>query len=304
MVQKIKAYIKSFRLRTLPLSMSGIILGSLIAATDGMLDGNIFHYAILTTLSLQILSNVANELGDALKGTDSEERLGPKYSAQSGALTIVELKRTVITFIIISALLGSLLVWEAFGSNPKVIFSTGFYTMLALGALAILAALGYTLGKKPYGYMALGDLGVFLFFGLLSVMGSYFLMTKTLHFTLLLPAAACGFLSMGVLNLNNMRDIESDRRTRLTLPMILGLKGAKVYHTLLISMSQVCFTLFILLKSNRPFYYIFLIFLPLWIIHIIMVWKRNGKELDSLIPPLSIGTLLQCTLFGASLCMI
>lgn len=291
-------YIKSLRLRTLPLSLSGVILGSLIAAADGFLSMAVFIFAVLTTLSLQILANLANELGDAQKGTDTAERLGPQYSVQSGAVSVDELRKLIEVFVGFSLCFGFALVWVAFGADWSAMASPSFYIMLSLGALAVAAALGYTLGKRPYGYMALGDLGVFLFFGLLSVMGSYFLMAKELHWSLILVASGCGFLSMAVLNLNNMRDMEQDRRTRLTIPIVIGLRNAKIYHTILVAGSQLLFLLFVINRNGNWTSFIFLIFVPLWVWHITEVWKREGESLDKLFPSLSFGALIQCIILG------
>lgn len=291
-------YIKSFRLRTLPLSLSGVILGSLIAAADGFFSREVFIFAILTTLSLQILANLANELGDAQKGTDTAERLGPQYSVQSGTTSVEELKKLIEVFVGLSLCFGFALVWVAFGADWSAMASPSFYIMLSLGALAVAAALGYTLGRKPYGYMALGDLGVFLFFGLLSVLGSYFLMSKELYWSLMFAASGCGFLSVAVLNLNNMRDMEQDRRTRLTIPIKIGLRNAKIYHTVLIAGSQLLFLLFVLWRSFSWSSFIFLIFVPFWVWHIVEVWRREGRALDKLFPSLSFGALIQCIILG------
>jgi len=290
--------LKSFRLRTLPLSMAGIFLGSLIASSDSAFKPGIFLFALLTTLSLQILANLANELGDARKGTDRAERLGPQYSLQCGTSSLEELKKLVEIFTGLSLAFGFALVWIAFDADLSALGSFSFYVMLLLGALAVVAALGYTLGRKPYGYMALGDLGVFLFFGLLSVLGSYFLMAKDLYWSLVFAASGCGLLSVAVLNLNNMRDIESDRRTRVTIPIKIGLRNAKIYHTALIACSQVLFLLFVLWRSFHWTSLLFLIFIPLWYWQITETWKREGKELDKLLPSLSLGTLAQCILLG------
>ena len=230
-MSKIKYYIASFRLRTLPLSLSGIFLGTLLAASEGYFNWAPFLLAVVTTLCLQILSNLANELGDLQKGTDNEERLGPIRSIQSGALSLKEFKRTILLFVLLSVLSGTALVSTAFES----LLSTDGLIMLMLGAASIVAAIKYTVGKNAYGYHGLGDVFVFLFFGLLSVCGAYFLMTHRLSISIFLPATAVGLLSTGVLNLNNMRDIENDRLCgKRTLPVILGISKAKVYHFCLI----------------------------------------------------------------------
>jgi 1,4-dihydroxy-2-naphthoate octaprenyltransferase len=217
-MKSIKLYIKTFRPRTLPLSVSGIVLGSLLAASEGHFNVRIFILAILTTLSLQILSNVSNELGDAQKGTDTADRKGPAYVLLSGALTQKDFYRLIAIFGLLSVVFGSLLVYVSL----DYFFSKEGLIMLAFGGLAVLASITYTLGKNPYGYKGWGDLFVFLFFGLLSTLGSYFLQCGQLPLLLLLPASACGFLITGVLNLNNIRDMETDKINRITLPLVLG----------------------------------------------------------------------------------
>ena len=200
-------YIQSLRLRTLPLSISGIILGTGLAAADlgfqiyDLRFWLVFALAICTTLSLQILSNLSNELGDALKGTDSAQQERAAYGLQSGALTEQSIRRMIGLFIGLSVLFGSALVWVALP-----LWSASFFVFLGLGLLAIIGAMTYTLGKHNYGYKGLGDIGVFLFFGLLSTMGGYYLQTQTMTYQVALCGAAIGLPCVGVLNLNNIRD--------------------------------------------------------------------------------------------------
>lgn len=292
-MSKAKYYISSFRLRTLPLSLSGIFLGTLLAKADGYFQWLPFSLAIATTLCLQILSNLANELGDLQKGTDNSERLGPIRSIQSGALTLPEFKRTIIIFICLSICFGSSLVYSAFDS----IFSSDGIIMIALGTAAIIAAIKYTVGKNAYGYHGLGDVFVFLFFGLLSTMGSYFLMTHKIDVSVLLPASAIGFLSSGVLNLNNMRDIENDKNCgKNTLPVKLGIARAKIYHFLLIIGAFICMGIYTSHHDGCHFFY--LITLPFFTIHLIKVTKGIGRALDPQLKILSLSTLLFALLGG------
>ena len=264
-MRKAKHYINSFRLRTLPLSLSGIILGTLLASAKGCFDRSTFIWAILTTLCLQILSNLANELGDIQKGTDNEQRLGPIRSIQSGALSVKEFKRCIWIFVILSACSGTILVYNAF---PSLISRDGLL-MILLGITAIVAAIKYTMGKGAYGYHGLGDLFVFLFFGLLSVIGSWFLMTHYLDLTLLLPASSIGFLATGVLNLNNMRDIENDRLCgKRTLPVLMGISKAKIYHLFLIAGAFLTMTIYMYLQGAEMVHFTFLLTLPLFTIHL------------------------------------
>ena len=236
-MSKVRAYITSFRLRTLPLSLSGVLLGSLLAASDGYFKTTTFVWAMLTTVALQILSNLANEVGDLTKGTDNEHRLGPIRSAQSGALSMREMVQAMIVFGVIAIITGSLLIYEAF----RDLLNWKSISLFIAGGASIVAAVKYTVGKSAYGYRGLGDLFVFIFFGLVSVMGSYFAMSGVLPWICVLPAAAIGFLSSGVLNMNNIRDIENDSVCgKRTIPVILGIRGAKIYHFVITLLAVIC----------------------------------------------------------------
>lgn len=292
-MSKFKAYLRSFRLRTLPLSVAGIVLGTMLAASDGAFHAGRFALALLTVLLLQILSNVANELGDTLRGTDSDERQGMVYSLQSGEISIAAMKRLIIWLVALSALSGVALVATSF----EALFSREGVVMLVLGALAIVAALGYTLGRHPYGYMGLGDLFVFLFFGLLSTIGGYFLMCWQVDWRVILPASACGLWSVGVLNINNIRDMESDRKNRVTIPILLGERGAKIYQCVLELLPFVLLTAYCHLRQS-PYPYAILAFLPLYVAHLYGVMRSSGRELDPRLPQLSLLTIAACVAFG------
>ncbi|MCK0178512.1 1,4-dihydroxy-2-naphthoate octaprenyltransferase [Flavobacteriaceae bacterium S0862] len=295
-MEKIKPWISAFRLRTLPLSVSGIIIGSCLAYYNGTFNTAIFILAILATISLQILSNLANDYGDGVKGTDNDERIGPERALQSGKITPDEMFSAIRVNILIVILFVFLLIYTSFGSQYFL------YAMLffALGVISIFAALKYTIGESAYGYRALGDIMVFLFFGLLSVIGTYFLYEKQLDHVLFLPACAIGLLSTGVLNLNNMRDIESDTSSnKITIAVKLGLKRAKVYHTILVFGAIALSLLFGILYYRSITNFIFVIaFIPL-IIHLIAVLKaKEPKLLDPQLKVLALSTFLLAILLG------
>ena len=294
-VNKFKAYITSFRLRTLPLSLSGVLLGTLLAVSEGYFQASTFAWAMLTTVALQILSNLANEIGDLTKGTDNEHRLGPIRSAQSGALSMREMVRAMVVFGIIAVITGSLLIYEAF----RDLLSWKSIALFIAGGASIVAAIKYTVGKNAYGYRGLGDLFVFIFFGLVSVMGSYFAMSGKLSWICLLPAAAIGFLSSGVLNMNNIRDIENDSvYGKRTIPVILGVQGAKRYHFVIILLAFFCLVMYSVLHPAGWTGYLFLLATPLLVIHLKHVCQGEGRALDSQLKFLSITTLLISLLFG------
>lgn len=293
-MKSIKLYIQTFRPRTLPLSVSGIVLGSLLAASEGYFNIWTFVLAILTTLSLQILSNISNELGDAQKGTDTADRKGPAYVLLSGALTQKDFKYLIIVFGLLSVVFGSMLVYNSL----DYFFSKEGLIMLAFGGLAIIASITYTLGRNPYGYKGWGDLFVFVFFGLLSTLGVYFLHCGQVPFLLLLPASACGFLISGVLNLNNIRDMETDKINRITLPLLLGRRKAKIYHNLLVYGAFALMLIYNLIKGLNWPQYLFITLLPLAVFHLHRVRKLNDGLLDPQLPVLVLLTILFCLVVG------
>ncbi|WP_394907139.1 1,4-dihydroxy-2-naphthoate octaprenyltransferase [uncultured Mesonia sp.] len=240
-MQKAITWVKAARLRTLPLSISGILLGAVLAHLEQDFQLSIFIYALCTTLCLQILSNFANDYGDGVKGTDNEERVGPMRALQSGIITDKQMKIGMIFCSLLSLAFAVLLIYSAFGSEN---FTLSIFFFL-LGIAAITAAIKYTVGKSAYGYRGLGDVFVFLFFGLVAVVGSAVLFTHQIKFTYFLPAIAVGTLSVAVLNLNNMRDRLSDANSnKNTLVVKWGIRKATNYHIGLILLAFLCFLLF------------------------------------------------------------
>ena len=241
-----KNWIQAARLRTLPLSISGIIVGSAYAYYQNQFDWKIFVLAVATTLSFQILSNFANDYGDGIKGTD-ENRIGEKRLVASGEVSALQMKKAVQIMGIVSFVFALVLIYISFG-KANFLYSLVF---LLLGIASIVAAIKYTVGKKAYGYSGLGDVFVFIFFGLVAVLGSNFLYTKTLDWRLTLPAVYIGLLATAVLNLNNMRDIENDKKAgKNTLVVKMGLKWAKTYQEVILASGMVCFMVFALLLNT------------------------------------------------------
>ncbi len=295
----VSAWLVAFRLRTLPLSLSTILLGSFLAAYHARFQWSIFILAVLTTLFLQILSNLANDYGDAIHGVDNHGRIGPKRSLQTGAITLKQMKRTIILFVILSLVSGILLLIVA---SEGLRLSYGLL-LFFIGIAAIVAALKYTVGKNPYGYAGLGDVSVFIFFGLVGVMGSYFLFTHVFTFVELLPAMSIGFFSTGVLNLNNLRDRDNDQAFgKRTMVVNLGVAKAKIYHALLLICGMATALAYSFISSASGWKWIYLFAFPLIIRSILVVLKN--KELTLLDPELkflALSTLLFSILFGAGL---
>ena len=296
----INAAIKSMRLRTLPLSMAGVLLGILLAVADWKVDLWTAVLIMLTTISLQILSNLSNELGDVLRGTDTADRQGPQYGLNGGGMTISQMKTLIGIFVGLCIVFGTAMTWRAFGT----LLDITPILILMLGAAAIAGAMKYTLGHNPYGYRAKGDIYVFLFFGLVAVLGSYFVCTcgAGLHWKMLLPASGIGLFSVGVLNVNNIRDMETDKATRTTVAIKLGEHRAKLYQTALICGGWACMIAYCLLCWPSAWHWMWALTLPLYIIHLKGVWQRSGKALDPMLPLLVMSTFLLSLLMGIGFC--
>lgn len=303
-----KHWIQAARLRTLPLSLSGIIMGSFIARwrisqEGGNWDWRIFALALLVTLLYQILSNFANDYGDGIKGSD-HNRIGEAESraVASGKITANQMRNAVILLSVLSFVATVALLYVAFYPD----YSKEFWIFIGLGIACILAAIGYTVGKKPYGYMGLGDIFVFIFFGLVSVCGSYFLFTKTFDYDVLIPASAIGMLSMAVLNLNNMRDIVNDELSgKKTLALRLGFRKAMVYEIILLQLPILLIFLFLMINFGQqhqnfyPFIVVVLMF-PFMKLRRNIMAVKEPKQLDPFLKQVGILTFVMAilTAFG------
>lgn len=292
---KIKTWISAARLRTLPLSVSGILVGTALAIEEGFFDTSVFILALCTTLGLQILSNFANDYGDGIKGTDNEDRTGPMRALQSGIISDCEMRKAMVLTSVLTLIFALLLIYHAFGSG-NFLHSLLFF---ALGICAIAAAIKYTVGNSAYGYRGLGDVFVFLFFGLVSVVGGYFLYTHQLDFTIFLPATAIGLLSTAVLNLNNMRDQIGDKKAgKITLVVKLGPEKAKNYHYFLIIGALAAMLLFAFFNETAGWEFLYFIaFVPL-LLHLKTVHQnKNPNQLDPELKKVALSTFLLAVLF-------
>lgn len=294
----ISSCLKSMRLRTLPLSEAGVLMGVFIASQLRHAGGWTIALLLMTTALLQILSNLSNELGDTLHGTDTAQRQGMHYSIMDGEMTIPEMKRLIGVIAVLCCCSGLGMVWCSFGK----ILAPAPIALLALGAAAIWAAMHYTLGANPYGYRGLGDLFVFIFFGLVSVCGGYFVCSHDLRdISVLLPGAAIGCFSIGVLNVNNIRDMKTDAATRVTVALKLGLKRARIYQTVLIALGWVLLIWYNATTSPRLISWLFVLTSPLFALHLKGVWSREDRALDPMLPMLVMSTFLTVLLYGVSL---
>ena len=294
MNSKLKVWLQASRLRTLPLSLSGIIVGNGLAFSNVNFSWMIFILSLLTTISFQVLSNFANDYGDGVKGTDNDSRIGPPRILQQGLLTRKELKQGIQVCVFISLILAASLIFLTFGISNQL-YSLIFIG-LALGA--VIAAIKYTVGSNAYGYRALGDLFVLTFFGGVSVLGSLFLQTKLFTVELILPAISIGLLSVGVLNLNNMRDIKTDKESnKITMAVLLGARYAKAYHLFLLLGAVLIAVLYV--KTNLKPSYLFMIAVLPMMIHLRRVLGYdNPKEFDPELKRLALSTFLFSILFS------
>ena len=292
---KIKTWLSAARPRTVLLSLSGVMLGGFLAASEPLYDPVPIFLAALTAILLQILSNFANDYGDFKKGLDDAERTGPQRVMQSGELTEKQMRRGITLTAVLALVSGAFLVFVA---AHLTWHELAVFAVMGLGAVA--AALLYTLGKRPYGYRGLGDLFCFLFFGWVAVVGTYYLASKTFDLTILLPATAVGFLSNAVLNINNMRDYENDKaKGKNSLVVKLGLKRAFIYHVILIVGAFLCLSIYIWLKQAPWYTYAFWLLFPLFLMDLITIKKtfESGCP-DRLLPKQVIQTFLLTMVFG------
>jgi 1,4-dihydroxy-2-naphthoate polyprenyltransferase len=295
----IRIWIKAFRLRTLPLALSSAILGSFLAYAQGTFHWKILILATTTTLFLQILSNLANDYGDAMHGIDSIHRLGPGRVTQSGLVTKKQMRFMIALFVTLSLASGSILILSG-------LHHIGWKTILVfflLGISAIFAAIKYTVGKNPYGYIGFGDIFVFIYFGIVGVAGTYYLHVNTFDPWILLPASAIGLLSSGVLNLNNMRDIENDARSgKRTLVVYIGKQAAKIYHLVLISLSIIFSLVYTFVHFSSFYQFLFILTCPLFVLNVIVVMKNTEPgELNKELKKLALSTFAFSVTFGLGL---
>lgn len=293
---KFQSWVSAARLRTLPLSISGILMGTAIAANQDQFNIEIFCLSLATTLGLQILSNFANDYGDFVKGTDNAERVGPERALQSGLISEREMLFAMVSTAFVTLLVALALIYVSFGTE-NISFSLFF---ILLGVAAIVAAVKYTVGSSAYGYKGLGDIFVFIFFGMVGVYGSYFLYTHEWDWKVLLPASAVGFLSTGVLNLNNMRDrIPDEVAGKNTLVVQIGPKKAKLYHYFLILSSFAFLILYSAFTFNGIEDIIYVIaYIPL-LFHLKRVMNnQNPQFLDAELKVLALSTFFLTILFA------
>ncbi|WP_258103613.1 1,4-dihydroxy-2-naphthoate polyprenyltransferase [Marinoscillum sp. MHG1-6] len=295
---KTKAWIQAFRLRTLPLAFSSILLGAFLASASDYFNGVILGLSLLTTLFLQVLSNLANDYGDARSGVDGDEREGPSRTVQTGLISQAEMKSALFICAGLALISGVALIIYSLPDQWGYTL-----TFLVMGFGAIAAAIKYTVGKNPYGYAGFGDLFVLIFFGYVGVLGTYFLYAQSISMDLLLPATTCGLFSVAVLNVNNIRDIESDRKTgKYSIPVRLGRSKAVVYHWFLLLSGLLTSVVYGVLHEFQWSGWLFLLVTPLVFINARAVYtKKTSQELDPFLKQMALTTLLYVVLFGWAL---
>jgi 1,4-dihydroxy-2-naphthoate octaprenyltransferase len=299
MKKEIYIWLHAFRLRTLPLALSSTFLGSFLAYSKGKFSLPVFFLASLTTLFLQMLSNLANDYGDGIKGIDNNNRIGPERVMQSGRVTTKAMKRMIILFVIFSLLSGIALIFTGLPQYPAY----KILVFLFLGLSAIVAAVKYTIGKKPYGYIGLGDIFVFIYFGIVGVCGTFYLHTGFFDPWVLLPASTIGLFSSGVLNINNLRDIKSDAESgKRTLVVRLGVKAAKVYHVVLVSVAVILSVIYTAVFFRSPVQLLFMVTLPFLLVEVKNVFQNSiPVDLNSELKRLAFTTFAFSITFGLGL---
>ena len=287
-ISRSQAWLESLRPKTLPLAFAAIIVGTVLAWEQGHFDPWVALLALITAGLLQILSNLANDYGDAVKGSDKPDRIGPLRGMQKGVITPQQMKRALIVTVVLICLFGLALLcaaWQSVGD---------FIGFLALGGLSIVAAITYTVGTRPYGYIGLGDISVLVFFGWLSVLGSWYLQAHNVEAAIFLPATACGLLATAVLNIINLRDIDSDRQNgKNTLAVRLGPVNARRYHACLLLGALLCLALFNLLALHSAWGWLFILATPLLVKQARYVLRESD--------PLAMRPMLEKTVKGALL---
>ncbi len=293
----VKAWLESLRLRTLPLAFASIVMGSALASLQGVFHPLTALLALLTAGLLQILSNLANDYGDAEKGSDTPDRIGPLRGMQKGLITAPQMKQAIMLTVVLTVLSGIALIAVACQKPSDVL---GF---LILGLLSIGAAITYTVGTRPYGYMGLGDISVLIFFGWISVAGTFYLQAGHFDWVVMLPATATGLLATAVLNINNLRDIDTDSANgKNTLAVRLGPQNARRYHAVIISAAVICLALFALLYLHSWSGWLFVLAIPMLVKHVSQVMRElNPEGIRPLLENMVKAALLTNVLFAVGL---
>lgn len=290
-----REWLLASRPRTLTLAVACVGMGLFLAAASGAFDALTATLTALTAALLQVLSNLANDYGDAIHGADHGLRAGPTRAVQSGRISAQQMRRAITIVALCAAVTGLSLLWLAIGAAGLLII----FVFALLGALAIWAAITYTAGTLPYGYAGLGDAAVLIFFGWIGVLGSYFLQTHQLQWEIALPASSCGLFAVGVLNVNNIRDIESDRMAgKRSLPVRFGLQWARSYHWALLLLGMLSAAIYVVVDYRSAWQWLFVISLPLFVLNGRAVASRPPPELDPYLGQLSVSTLVFVLFFG------
>lgn len=295
--RKINAWIAAARPRTLPLALASIAMGGFLGAYQGSFSWIIFFLTVVTTIGLQVLSNLANDYGDSVHGADHRQRVGPARMVQSGLISLRQMKSAMILIGVFTFVCGvGLLIYSIGFANPT------FYIFLLLGLFSLGAAVNYTSGRRPYGYQGWGDISVLLFFGLVGVIGSNYLQTLSFRGLNLLPAFSCGLFAVAVLNINNIRDIESDRQAgKLSIPVRMGRPWAVKYHWLLLGTGLWCSLVYVGLDYGNIWQWLFLLVVPLLVVNGKAVSSKTGAQLDPYLKQMAITTLIYVFAFGMGL---
>ncbi|MBR2835861.1 MAG: 1,4-dihydroxy-2-naphthoate octaprenyltransferase [Coriobacteriales bacterium] len=308
--EKRQAWIEATRPRTLPLAAAGSVVAAAIAASMGVFRWPVFILMFITSILLQIIANFADDYGDLKSGLDDETRVGPKRGLQRGVITFDQMKRALIGTCVLAFITGVALILVAFSDGPETTGSAivSIIIFILLGAAAIAAAILYTMGSHPYGYIGLGDIVSFIFFGLVAVIGGTFLYAHELVGASIVGGIALGLPVMAVMNVNNMRDAKADAaKGKRTIANMLGDPKMRIYETILLAASAVLFVVTAALCGMKnPVSYILLILsYSMWLMVLVKMWKiPNPENFDKLMQPTSLGSVIVSLVFLATIAFI
>lgn len=289
-IERWKIWLLASRPRTLPAAATPVIVGSAVAFVEGSFRPGAGIAALLAALLLQIGSNLANDVFDYHKGADTQDRLGPLRVTQAGLLSPGQVLAGMWVVFGLAALLGVYLAVVA------------GWAVILIGVASILAAIAYTGGPFPFGYYGLGDLFVFIFFGLVATCGTYFVHTGTVSALALGSAVPVGLLITAILVVNNLRDIDTDRRTgKQTLAVRLGAQGARREYLACLVIAYMLPVLLYILKVAPAWGLLAWLSLPAAAGLVRKVWRQAGKPLNQVLAGTGQLTLLYGLLYSAGL---
>jgi 1,4-dihydroxy-2-naphthoate octaprenyltransferase len=292
------AWIEATRPRTLPLAAAGSVVAAGLAAAAGEFRWAVFVLMFVTSVLLQVIANFADDYGDLSHGLDDETRVGPKRGLQRGVITLPQMRLALVLACAAALVCGVALIAVAFAGGPAMAGGTvvAAVVFVLLGLASIAAAIFYTMGSHPYGYIGLGDVMSFAFFGVVAVVGGSFLYLHAFTWASLVAAVALGCPVMAVMNVNNMRDAKRDAaKGKRTVANMLGDPAMRVYETVLLALGAVLYlgSLALCGTANPVSYVLVVVACAVWARVLAGMWKTlDPEKFDRFMAPTSMGTVL------------